>query len=310
LSPDREGLFAEFDQNQLFRDIIGSLPVGAAVVSQDMGLVYANGALLEGFPADCRGDCASLGHLLRCRHMEGNGFACGSGVLSEGGRKSCPEPGRTFAASGGSGTKWFRVRGKRIQFCGEAYALLSFEDVTGYVRREDILLKKLKLDLATETLNKYSLIEYINKLVNQKRPVSFTVSMIDFDNFKRINDRYGHVTGDRVLNTFSEISRKIIRSGDIIGRYGGEEFIFVFMGADLISAVGIIQRIQNELRTHFADVLTHPVTFSAGLLYVGGWPSGDSGCMHLIDRMDKLLYQAKKCGKNRIIVADNACFPD
>ena len=77
--------------------------------------------------------------------------------------------------------------------------------------------------------------------------------MIDFDNFKEINDLEGHLTCDEVLKRFTSIEQKYIHKGDIIGRYCGEEFIFIFRNAHFDEALPIIQRIQLQLKSYFQN---------------------------------------------------------
>ncbi len=133
--------------------------------------------------------------------------------------------------------------------------------------------------------------------------------MTDFDDFKEINDQYGHTMGDKVLRAFSHISHKNIGSSDILGRYGGEEFVFIFLETSLLDAIKSISRIQSELKESFGNILPHPVTFSAGLAYIDAQACRCMGCTGLINLADNLLYQAKNRGKNRIVTSDSEhCF--
>jgi len=140
--------------------------------------------------------------------------------------------------------------------------------------------------------------ECLDAVLADENRKSFTLCMIDFDDFKNINDTCGHLEGGRVLTAFSEIARKNIRSGDIFGRFGGEEFIFIFTDTKITQSVKIIKRIQNELREYFAAKLPMPVTFSAGAVYAGA--DGKFSRDELIAYVDKLLYKAKRGEKNRI----------
>ena len=121
--------------------------------------------------------------------------------------------------------------------------------------------------------------------------------MVDFDNFKALNDQYGHLFGDRVLKAFANIARKHIRKSDTLGRFGGEEFIFIFMNSDEEQSLKILERIHKELEEYFSrDSIL--VTFSAGIFYVSKDVYAPA---QLFGEIDKRLYQAKKPGRGRAI---------
>jgi diguanylate cyclase (GGDEF)-like protein len=194
------------------------------------------------------------------------------------------------------------MNGISISHLNEKYALLTFTDITSLKKQEDCLRKALALDLATGTLNKYSLMDSLQKLTDScTSGGGFTICMIDFDNFKEVNDVYGHLMGDRVLETFSDIARKHIRKRDILGRYGGEEFIFVFPDSSEEMSLRILQRIQRELQKFFEADLKIPVTFSAGLIYVDNKEYEFPKSSDLIGSVDKMLYRAKTHGRNRAV---------
>ena len=195
--------------------------------------------------------------------------------------------------------RWFTVGGHPVSFFGRRYAVLFFHDITLQMLREKILRQKLKLDRQTNILNKVSLLHTLDALLRAKGRGPLAVCMIDFDDFKSINDRHGHLMGDRVLETFCRIARRDVRAGDILGRFGGEEFLFV-LKADREQAVSILRRIQFDLRKSFFSVLALPVTFSAGVAACGEKPRGWE---ELVKEADGLLYRAKANGKNRIASA-------
>lgn len=197
--------------------------------------------------------------------------------------------------------KWLCMNGIPYKDRSETYAILFFDDITNYIQREKRLQDKLKWDLPTKVLNKYGLIKYLKSFLMTNKKVPVSVCMIDFDNFKTINDRYGHIMGDRVLNTFSKIARKNIRAVDIIGRYGGEEFLFIFHRTQLEQATRIISRIQNELRIAFVGILPVQITFSAGIVYFSGEGNLTDGWKSMVQEVDRLLYQAKENGKDQIV---------
>ncbi len=124
------------------------------------------------------------------------------------------------------------------------------------------------------------------------------VVMIDLDDFKKINDMHGHQVGDQVLRSLSLMMRTRLRSSDIVGRYGGEEFLIILPNTLLKSASFLI----DELRVQFSKLVfslstaSFQTTFSAG---IAGYPEYDT-TSELIQAADKKLYQSKNTGKNRV----------
>lgn len=133
------------------------------------------------------------------------------------------------------------------------------------------------------------------------RPV--TLAMIDIDHFKLVNDSYGHATGDVVIATLAMLLRQRLRQSDIIGRYGGEEFVAVLTECDATAAY---QRI-DAIRQHFSAVrITHEgqefcCNLSAGIACVVDHP--DSSSADLLIAADEALYIAKRNGRNQVQIA-------
>jgi diguanylate cyclase (GGDEF)-like protein len=130
--------------------------------------------------------------------------------------------------------------------------------------------------------------------------------MLDVDNFKLFNDRYGHPEGDRVLATLGRIMSCCVREKDIPCRYGGEEFAIILPGGQNSTAVEIYERINVELARHNLGAEgeeTGRVTLSIGVAeHIPG-----EGAETLLRRADQALYEAKARGRNQIIIA--SCEP-
>lgn len=129
------------------------------------------------------------------------------------------------------------------------------------------------------------------------RPLS--ILLFDVDRFKAINDRWGHEVGDRVLQEIAGVLRRTSRRQDIIGRYGGEEFLYLLPGHRLDEAVLQAERIRTELAKHPFAAPDESVclTVSAGATEA----QSEDNPVDLLVRADQLLYEAKRMGRNRIV---------
>ncbi|GMR05097.1 MAG: hypothetical protein BMS9Abin23_1031 [Thermodesulfobacteriota bacterium] len=125
--------------------------------------------------------------------------------------------------------------------------------------------------------------------------------MMDIDNFKRINDNYGHRTGDMVLKEIAETIWKAIRKSDIVARYGGEEFAIILPHTDLAGARGEAERLRSIIEGHsYKDLPGVNITMSLGVASYPHEKIKDHG--DLVNRADDALYRAKKSGRNRVEV--------
>jgi diguanylate cyclase (GGDEF)-like protein len=120
--------------------------------------------------------------------------------------------------------------------------------------------------------------------------------MLDIDNFKSVNDTYGHNMGDEVLKLVSIQIRKHIRRDDILGRIGGEEFLIVLQNTPLEDACQKAEELRKNIEDMRWDINDLHVTISGG---VHTYKQGDS-LDEFLDEADKLLYQAKNSGRNKM----------
>jgi diguanylate cyclase (GGDEF)-like protein len=131
---------------------------------------------------------------------------------------------------------------------------------------------------------------------------TFCVCVLDIDHFKRINDTYGHGQGDIVLRSFARLAAQDLRAVDLLGRWGGEEFLLLLPETSSDLAEKCPQRIQTELADTSFDGLESDfrITVSAGIAqYCRGM-----GIDELIDQADRAMYAAKHAGRNRIVKAE------
>ena len=157
------------------------------------------------------------------------------------------------------------------------------------------------IDILTGLYNRNYLEQFVDKIVGlaQRNGFPLSVAMIDIDNFKQINDTYGHKKGDEVLKVLGRIIKSSIRKSDIAIRYGGEEILIIFPNSRKINAERIIRRIKERLKNYDFKI-GKPVTFSAG---ISAYPEDIGNLLSLdplIEIADEKLYLAKRKGKDRI----------
>ena len=135
----------------------------------------------------------------------------------------------------------------------------------------------------------------------RKRPVSMMIG--DIDHFKLINDRFGHIAGDKVLQAFVQAIKDSARAGDVVARIGGEEFVLAVPRARLADAHALAERVRANVEKldlgSIAEGLT--LTCSLGVVEI----RGGEGTWEALGRADALLYVAKRTGRNRVIAEDS-----
>ncbi len=173
--------------------------------------------------------------------------------------------------------------------------------VHAVLRRRENFARVARLDPLTQLLNRQTLQREVEReLARIKRyPAVATLVFLDIDGFKQVNDKYGHAAGDRALVQLAAALTKDIRSVDLVGRYGGEEFVLYF--PETPEAVGL--RIAERMHTHFRQLSkqegNEALTFSAGLVEA---PRHGTEFETLCERADAAMYEAKRRGKARVLV--------
>jgi diguanylate cyclase len=158
-------------------------------------------------------------------------------------------------------------------------------------------------DPLTGTLNRKGLDEALEREIARarRRGSALCLGLLDIDNFKNLNDTYGHKAGDEALVHLAGVVRDSLRPQDSVGRLGGEEFIIILPDTETEGGVAVLARLQRELTRRFflANNQKVLITFSAGVAELG------QGEDHLsaVDRADKAMYAAKRAGKNRVFAA-------
>ena len=179
----------------------------------------------------------------------------------------------------------------------------SGEDITVRRKLEARLEELVTRDELTGAFNRRHFMTQapaeMKRALRYHRPLSFI--FLDLDNFKSINDRYGHATGDEVLKAFSRLCQGTFRPTDLFARYGGEEFVVMLPESGIAQAVGAAERLRIAMRDSMipADPPVRGLTASIG---VGALLGEADSLNSILKRIDQAAYQAKAGGKDRIIV--------
>jgi len=179
----------------------------------------------------------------------------------------------------------------------------AFNTMTEALARSERELKRLATtDVLTGLMNRRALTE---EAVKERRRANrdgtkIAIVMLDLDNFKHINDRYGHSSGDIVLQRFSTMLKQQLRITDSVSRIGGEEFVVLLPNTDLQSADRLMKKILAEVTEQSIELIdgaSVKVSFSGGVIE---WRSGD-GFGHVLTQADVQMYKAKERGRNCIV---------
>jgi diguanylate cyclase len=156
-------------------------------------------------------------------------------------------------------------------------------------------------DPLTDALNRKGLEEAMEREIAsmRRKETALSVSLLDIDNFKKLNDTLGHDAGDRALVHLADVTRRCMRPSDTLARYGGEEFVVLMPDTQLDQGIEAMARLQRELTKaiYMAGSEKVLITFSAGVAQVGVEESGTDA----IRRADQAMYLAKRAGKNRVM---------
>ena len=179
----------------------------------------------------------------------------------------------------------------------------AFQDITSRKNRENLLKNQAIRDPLTSLYNRRYFEEEVFRLflVKKKKKSPYSVLMLDADFFKKVNDTYGHKTGDKVLIELASTAERALRDNDIVARYGGEEFVVFLPGIKAEDGCAVADRLRQSIsmQTVYADDNT-PVKFTVSV-GVSSSEISDNVDM-LIKTADEALYKAKQNGRNRVEV--------
>ncbi|UUV20016.1 sensor domain-containing diguanylate cyclase (plasmid) [Fusobacteria bacterium ZRK30] len=180
-----------------------------------------------------------------------------------------------------------------FNFIKKAIQKMSYE----IIKRENELIYISETDQLTSCYNRRAIISFIEKEIEQSKffDLSFSLIMFDLDKFKKVNDTFGHLFGDAVLKDISKVILKDIKSTDVFGRYGGEEFLILLPNTGLPEGTIIAERLRKNIEklTWEYDIV---ITISVGVVK----NLKNDNLDIILERVDNLLYKAKHNGRNRV----------
>jgi diguanylate cyclase (GGDEF)-like protein len=184
------------------------------------------------------------------------------------------------------------------------YAVAQFELSQANLRLQQHAAEILTLSLTdqlTRVGNRRSLEQSLVEEISRagRSGARLSALMADIDHFKLVNDTYGHAAGDKVLETFGTILRQNTRLTDVLGRYGGEEFVILMPNTDRAEALVFAERLRMTLAATLIAPLLQPITVSIGAVE---FAPGET-CDALMHRVDAVLYEAKHKGRNCVVAA-------
>ncbi|MBC8440691.1 MAG: PAS domain S-box protein [Deltaproteobacteria bacterium] len=209
---------------------------------------------------------------------------------------------------------WAEFHGKMFEYQGKIIRVTSVRDITDQMQaKQELKLLNLKFeheathDPLTGASNRRAILDRLSgELVRAKRGnLKLSIGLCDIDHFKHVNDKYGHQVGDDVLCNFVKTVQNTLRPYDLVGRYGGEEFLLVI--PELPASSGLVEeRIYERVRARIADhkMVTRSgevgITISIGITS----RSGDETADAMIAKADAALYRAKENGRNQLAFSD------
>ena len=179
----------------------------------------------------------------------------------------------------------FIIQASKIEKTHMLFTLTNITDISS----------KLNMDPLTGIYRKNYLNDLGQKILQNKE--KFALVVLDLDDFKKVNDTYGHQVGDSVLKEFVNLVKKQIRKEDIFARWGGEEFLLLMRNATSQEVQHRIDSIREQIDEYIFDVVEH-ITCSFGI----ACSQEDDDMDSLLYRADKALYEAKASGKNKVII--------
>ena len=283
------------DWCNLCPSILENLGSGLIVISEEQTIVYANKKaceLLKKQKEDLIGRNARSTFFA----LFSEGSSCSyEALLQEG--KVCEF--NALLNRGDGETFFAHIFATLINHEGRPYVLVNFYDITPQKELEKRLYQAAITDPLTGLYNRRFADEMLKqeKLTYKRYKTPFCILLIDLDNFKIINDVFGHDVGDKVLVAVANVLKSSVRESDIVARWGGEEFLILLRRIELEDAIKVAEKIRNAI----CQLKVPPVEGISASIGVSCY-SGEEDVYNLVRKADLALYQAKAQGKNCVIL--------
>ncbi len=200
---------------------------------------------------------------------------------------------------------WILISGKAVDSADppdlNKGVVWFFDDITKRKEAERKLIEIATIDDLTKTHNRRHFMELGKRefATHKRHGRPLSLLMLDIDHFKSINDGYGHETGDKALRRFAALCRKSLRSGDIFGRTGGEEFAIILPDTGIDQAMQAAERIRNAVETASSAPESEAPAMTVSIGVAGAEAEND--LTKTLNQADKALYRAKESGRNRVV---------
>ena len=192
------------------------------------------------------------------------------------------------------------------------YEILNFKHIQQLQQQKDQVIKEQEMQ--ARVLQQLCDTDFLTRLNNRQKldavlqqeseksqhgNVNFGVIMLDVDHFKQVNDNYGHQVGDQILQGIGDILTENVRSTDVVGRWGGEEFMVISRGNNLSGTMALAEKLRVLIEAYdFPEVGHQSASFGVACYH------GDESIEMLIERCDQALYKAKAMGRNKVVESD------
>jgi diguanylate cyclase (GGDEF)-like protein/PAS domain S-box-containing protein len=179
---------------------------------------------------------------------------------------------------------------------------VSGRDITEQKRLEDELKFLATTDSLTGVSNRRQVLQMLDREIDRAKRHGgrLALLLIDIDHFKKINDQFGHQAGDLVLKNFGRIAKDCLRQHDLVGRYGGEEFLMVLVSANKKDTALVAERVRSSVAAQQVRWKEHKISYSISV-GVAVQDETPPSAYDLIQKADDALYRAKDAGRNRVV---------
>ncbi len=202
-----------------------------------------------------------------------------------------------FKQEGSQNIHFFSMKFRPLSIESDMF-VVEFSDVTALEKRSKEFENRANYDPLTRIYNRRRFLELLDRGIKNSQHLNQPLSIVffDIDHFKKINDTYGHNTGDEVLKSLASLTTTTIRSTDIFARWGGEEFLVLIESTTLREAAAMADHLRKAIKDfEFPDVKNVTCSFGVTVYH------HDETAEEFISRADSALYQAKETGRNRVV---------